>query len=86
MISSVLIPAIVVLLLIVVGLGLRVSQFVSVVRSPGALVGGTLPPILLLPPGTLLIVYLTDPVPGWAAGLLLVAACPGGAFSNYYCY
>jgi BASS family bile acid:Na+ symporter len=86
MIVSIFIPAIVVLLMVVVGLGLRVNQFVSVVRSPAVLVGGTLSQILLLPLGALVIVFLTDPVPELAAGLLLVAACPGGALSNFYCH
>ena len=86
MIVDVLIPAIVILLMVVVGTGLRAGQFSSVLRSPVALAGGSLAQILLLPAGALIIVFLLDPPPELAAGLLLVAACPGGALSNFYCH
>ena len=86
MIINILIPAIVMLLMIVVGTGLQAGQFRSVLRSPITLVGGSLAQIVLLPAGALLIIYLLEPPPELAAGLLLVAACPGGALSNFYCH
>jgi len=81
-----LIPAIVMLLMVVVGTGLQVGQFRSVLRNKAALVGGSLAQVLLLPAGALIIVYFLDPSPELAAGLILVAACPGGALSNFYCH
>ncbi len=42
MIVDVLIPAIVILLMVVVGTGLRAGQFSSVLRSPVVLAGGSL--------------------------------------------
>jgi predicted Na+-dependent transporter len=86
MIANVLIPATVVIMMIIVGAGLQSEQFKGVLRSPLPLIGGTLVQLLVLPGGAMLIVALLDPVPALAAGLLLVAACPGGALSNYYCH
>jgi BASS family bile acid:Na+ symporter len=85
-IFDLLIPAIVVLLMVSAGTGVRLQQFACVVRLPRLLIGGTLAQLLLLPLLALLLVWLTAPPPALAAGLVLVAACPGGALSNFYCY
>ncbi len=86
MIIDVFIPAIVVLLMLLVGTGLQLAQFKAMLRSPRLVIAGMLAQILLLPAGALLIIFLVRPRPELAAGLLLVAACPGGALSNTYCY
>jgi len=86
MIISVFIPIMVVLLMLIVGTGLRGEQFQAVLRDPKALIGGTLAQIILLPIGALIIIFLLKPTPELAAGLILVAACPGGALSNFYCH
>jgi len=67
MIINVLIPAIVMLLMVVVGTGLQVGQFRSVLRNKAALVGGSLAQVLLLPAGALIIVYFSvTRTGGWA--------------------
>lgn len=86
MIANVLIPVTVVMMMVIVGAGLQLEQFKAVLRAPLPLISGTLVQLLLLPVGAMLIVALLDPAPALAAGLLLVAACPGGALSNYYCH
>jgi BASS family bile acid:Na+ symporter len=86
MILDLFIPAIVVLLMVSAGTGVRMRQFALVLRTPRILLGGTLAQLLLLPLLALLLVRLVDPGPALAAGLVLVAACPGGALSNFYCY
>ena len=86
MIINVLIPAIVMLLMVVVGTGLQVGQFGTMLSNKVVLIGGSLAQIVLLPAGALIIVYLLDPSPELAAGPILVAACPGGALSNFYCH
>jgi BASS family bile acid:Na+ symporter len=80
------IPTIVVLMIVIVGTGLQVEQFRSLLCSPLTLAGGTLSQVLLLPTGAFIIIVLMGPVPELAAGLLLVAAYPGGALSNFYCH
>jgi len=86
MIIDVFIPAIVVLLMLLVGTGLQLAQLKAMLRSPRLVIAGMLAQIFLLPVGALLIIFLVHPEPELAAGLLLVAACPGGALSNTYCY
>jgi bile acid:Na+ symporter, BASS family len=80
------VPAIVVLLMTLVGIGLMPAQFIAVLRAPVALLGGTLLQYLLLPLGAAAMILLLQPPFELAGGLLLVAASPGGALSNYYCH
>jgi bile acid:Na+ symporter, BASS family len=54
-------------------------------RVPRAMVAGLISQWLVLPGLTLLLIVLWSPPPAVALGLLLVAACPGGNASNYYC-
>ena len=86
MIQDLLIPVIVVLLVVAAGTGVRASQFRMVLRAPVVLLGGTIAQALALPVVALLLIRASDPAPELAAGLILVAACPGGALSNFYCY
>jgi BASS family bile acid:Na+ symporter len=85
-IINVLIPVTLTSMMIIVGTGLRAEAFKSLLRSPLALAGGTLSQTILLPAGALLLILLMKPAPELAAGLILVAACPGGAISNFYCH
>jgi len=86
MLFDFLIPLILVLLMIIVGTGLKLEQFATILRFPVPLLGGTALQILLLPLCALAIIYLTNPPLEIAAGLLLISACPGGALSNFYCH
>jgi BASS family bile acid:Na+ symporter len=86
MTEDLLIPVIVVLLMVAAGTGVRVSQFRMVLRAPMVLLGGTVAQVLLLPLVALALIRISAPVPELAAGLILVAASPGGALSNFYCY
>jgi BASS family bile acid:Na+ symporter len=85
-INNVLIPATLTSMMIIVGTGLRPEAFRSLLRSPLALAGGTLSQAMLLPIGALALIFLMKPSSELAAGLILVAACPGGAISNFYCH
>ena len=86
MTENLLIPVIVVLLMVAAGTGVRVSQFRMVLGAPVALLGGTVAQVLVLPAVAVALVTLSAPAPELAAGLILVAASPGGALSNFYCY
>jgi BASS family bile acid:Na+ symporter len=85
-INNVLIPATLTSMMIIVGTGLQPEAFRSLLRSPLALAGGTLSQTMLLPMGALALIFLMKPSSELAAGLILVAACPGGAISNFYCH
>jgi len=86
MIIDVFVPAIVVLLMMVAGTSVQIQQFAMLLRSPLPLIGGTLAQALLLPLCAVMLVAVMRPTPELAAGLVLVAASPGGALSNFYCY
>lgn len=66
-----------------VALDIRVDDFRRVVRDPRGPLIGLGAQFLLLPALTFLIVLAIDPVPSIALGMILVAACPGGNFSNF---
>ncbi|MGB5276746.1 MAG: bile acid:sodium symporter [Gammaproteobacteria bacterium] len=86
MIIDIFVPAIVILLMMVAGTDVQIQQFVMILRSRLVLIGGTFAQALLLPLCAVTLVTVMRPAPELAAGLVLVAASPGGALSNFYCY
>jgi BASS family bile acid:Na+ symporter len=70
----------------VVGLELTAADFRRVVAMPRAIAAGTLAQLTVLPvcSGLLLLVYPLPP--NIAAGVVLIAASPGGGISNVFCY
>ena len=79
-------PLLTVLLMVAVGLELALDDFRRVVRRPRAVLVGTLGQLILLPLIGLMIVASLSLPPHVAGGLLLIAACPGGALSNFLTY
>ncbi len=75
----------VVLALIMFGVALhiRVADFRELFRNPRPVVVGVLCQFVALPLLTFLMVLLLRPDPSLALGMILVAACPGGNFSNF---
>lgn len=76
------------LMLAMLGMGatLSVKDFALVFRYPVGLITGLLLQFVLVPALALLLIELLQLSPGWAIGLLLVAAAPGGATSNLFTY
>lgn len=70
------------LLMFGVALGIRRGDFSRVLRTPKAPAAGLLAQLLLLPAVSYLLTMIVRPAPSMALGMLLVAACPGGNFSN----
>lgn len=66
-----------------VALDIRPKDFVLIVKKPKAPVAGLIAQFLLLPAVTCLITLLVDLPAGVELGMILVAACPGGAISNF---
>lgn len=65
-----------------VSLSLRLEDFRRIVRWPLAPMVGLFAQFVLLPAGTCLATWLLRIDPELALGMILVAACPGGSFSN----
>jgi len=80
------IPVLVVLMMTIVGTGVSLEQFKRITRNSGTVLWSSLIGLLLLPIGALVIGNLLASGPEMAGALVLIAACPGGALSNYYCY
>lgn len=80
--SLMLINLIVALMMFGVSLDLRAEDFRRVVREPKAPVIGLIAQFILLPATTCLATWVLAIKPELALGMLLVAACPGGSFSN----
>ncbi|MBM7508168.1 MULTISPECIES: bile acid:sodium symporter family protein [Nocardioides] len=65
-----------------VALTLRPADFVRIVKAPKAPAAGLVAQFVLLPAGTCLAAWLLPVSAEVALGMMLVAACPGGSFSN----
>ncbi len=82
---SALLPAGLALLMLSVGLRLSILDLATTLRRPRALVAGLTVQIAVLPCAAVLIAGIFRLPPEMAAGLILVAAAPGGVTSNYIC-
>lgn len=80
--SLILINIILAVMMFGVSLDLRAEDFRRIVREPKAPVIGLLAQFLLLPALTCLACWALRVEPQLALGMMLVAACPGGSFSN----
>lgn len=67
-----------------VALGLTRQNFINLVKSPKPALTGIISQFVLLPFFTFLLVWIVNPMPGLALGMILVAACPGGNLSNFF--
>jgi bile acid:Na+ symporter, BASS family len=80
------VPVLVFVAMVVVGMELTPDDFRRVARQPGIIATATVGQFVLLPGVAWLLVRSLNLQPALAHGLLLVAACPGGALANVYVY
>jgi len=78
------IPAVIFIMMIVVGHGLTFSELRRSMTDYRAVVAATVGQLVLLPLVATVIVLVLEPTPTIVGGLVLVAACPGGTISNFY--
>lgn len=67
-----------------VALDMRLSDFRMLTALPRSALAGLTAQFVLLPAATCLLVFVTNPHPSIALGMILVAACPGGNISNFF--
>ncbi|BFM10969.1 bile acid:sodium symporter family protein [Simiduia litorea] len=65
-----------------VSLTLKIDDFTRILRAPKAPMTGLIAQFMLLPAFTCVATWAVDMEPSMALGMMLVAACPGGTFSN----
>ena len=80
--SLVTLNVILALMMFGVSLNLRPADFKRVLTIPRAPIAGLLAQFLLLPAATCLFTWAFRVDPQLALGMILVASCPGGSFSN----
>ncbi|GAB4118678.1 MAG: bile acid:sodium symporter family protein [Rhodothalassiaceae bacterium] len=80
--SAWLLPLVVAYLMLAMGLALRPADFLALLAAPRAALLGVLSQLLLLPLLGFLVASLGGLPPVYAAGLMIIAACPGGPMSN----
>jgi bile acid:Na+ symporter, BASS family len=78
------VPALVILTMVAVGLGLTVGDFRRVARMPGLVVAATVGQLVSLPLIALVLVRSLALSLSVEKGMLLVAACPAGSMANLY--
>ncbi|WMN07524.1 bile acid:sodium symporter family protein [Marivirga arenosa] len=66
-----------------VALDLRVEDFKRVLLNPKASLVGLISQWVILPIITLILIFIFEPSPSMALGMILVACCPGGNISNF---
>ena len=73
------------LALVMFGIALEISlaDFKKLLKSPKPVLTGVFSQFVLLPLITFLLVYWVAPLPSFAMGMIMVAACPGGNVSNF---
>ncbi len=79
-----LVPMQLVLAMLGMGATLSVRDFVDVFKNPSGLALGLALQLVLVPMIAAGFVWALDMEPGWAVGLVLIAAVPGGTVSNLF--
>ena len=70
------------LLMFGVALDLKIADFKRLIESPRASIVGLSAQFIVLPFLTFVMIWIVEPQPSIALGMILVAACPGGNISN----
>jgi BASS family bile acid:Na+ symporter len=66
-----------------IALDIKIVDFKNILKNPKAVLVGLSSQFIALPLFTFLLIYLLQPSPSIALGMMLVAACPGGNISNF---
>ena len=67
-----------------VALGITTDDFKLLLKNPKTLFVGVLSQFILLPAFTFLAIFIIEPHPSFALGMMMIAACPGGNVSNFF--
>lgn len=81
--SMLILNAVLAIVMFSIALDLTPQDFHKLRRAPKPLLVGLFSQFIVLPVLTFLMVWMLQPRPSIALGLILVAACPGGNISNF---
>ena len=71
------------LIMFSIALDIRREDFESLWKNPKPALIGMIAQLILLPIGTVALVFIFNPPPSVALGMVAISACPGGNNSNY---
>jgi bile acid:Na+ symporter, BASS family len=74
------------LIMFSIALDIRREDFASLWQNPKPAVVGMVAQLILLPITTIILVFIFNPPPSVAFGMVAISACPGGNNSNYSTY
>lgn len=72
------------LIMLGVALDIEFRDLKEILKHPKSIIAGLIGQFFLLPFLTYILINLINPYPSIALGMILVAACPGGNFSNLF--
>ena len=72
------------LIMLGVALDIEIKDLKEILKHPKSIIVGLIGQFLLLPFLTYVLINIINPYPSVALGMILVAACPGGNFSNLF--
>ncbi|MEP4533477.1 MAG: bile acid:sodium symporter family protein [Cyclobacteriaceae bacterium] len=67
-----------------VAMQLTISDFKLILTQPFGTIAGLLSQFLVLPALTFIVIWILEPHPTFALGMMMVASCPGGNISNFF--
>lgn len=80
--SDILLPITLAIITLGMGLAIEGKDFTGIFKRPKSIITGLLAQMLILPLIAFIIAYFTNIDPVYKVGLIIIAACPGGATSN----
>jgi len=80
--SDILLPITLAVITLGMGLAIESKDFAGIFRQPKAIITGLLSQMFILPLIAFIISYFSGMDPIYKVGLIIIAACPGGATSN----
>lgn len=86
MVNTVIVPIGLIAIMFSMGVSLSLENFQEIARNPRAVFVGILGQLICLPPLAILIAWVFALPPQMAAGLFILAVCPGGITSNAITY
>jgi BASS family bile acid:Na+ symporter len=86
LLTELFLPLVLGIIMLGMGLSLTLNDFRHILLYPKAMIVGLLNQLVLLPLVGFLLMAYWDMQPEYAVGIILLAACPGGATSNLLAY
>jgi len=72
------------LIMLGVALDINIKDLKLILKRPKSIIAGLVGQFLFLPAFTYVLISVFNPAPSIALGMIIVAACPGGNFSNLF--